>query len=123
MTDIKMSNTFDLPVSDGDFTLVAMNKSTYVSMDRAAVIAINSYDLNQEHIAELEKENIEWEEWFDECYTELGKVRHELDKQVRSSGDRIAELEAMLAYWKRTTHVEMKNMPRITKEQEIEAGL
>ena len=56
MTDIKMSNTFDLPVSDGDFTLVAMNKSTYVSMDRAAVIAINSYDLNQEHIAELEKE-------------------------------------------------------------------
>ena len=56
MTDIKMSNTFDLPVSDGDFTLVAMNKSTYVSMDRAAVIAINSYDLNQERIAELEKE-------------------------------------------------------------------
>ena len=55
MTDIKMSNTFDLPVSDGDFTLVAMNKSTYVSMDRAAVIAINSYDLNQERIAELEK--------------------------------------------------------------------
>ena len=56
MTDIKMSNTFDLPVSDGDFTLVAMNKSTYVSMDRAAVIAINSYDLNQERIAELEEE-------------------------------------------------------------------
>ena len=56
MTDIKMSNTFDLPVSDGDFTLVAMNKSTYVSMDRAAVIAINSYDLNQERIAELEKD-------------------------------------------------------------------
>lgn len=56
MTDIKMSDAFDLPVSGGDFTLAAMNKSTYVSMDRAAVIAINSYDLNQERIAELEEE-------------------------------------------------------------------
>ena len=81
------------------------------------------YKVLQDSIAELEKENIELEECFDECYTELGKVQHELDKQVRSSGDKIAELEAMLASWKRTTHVEMKNMPRITKEQEIEAGL
>ena len=81
------------------------------------------YQLLEAKIAELEKENIELEECFDECYTELGKVQHELDKQVRSSGDKIAELEAMLASWKRTTHVEMKNMPRITKEQEIEAGL
>ena len=55
MTDIKMSNTFDLPVSDGEFTLVAMSKHTYISMDRAAVIAINSYDSNQERIAELEE--------------------------------------------------------------------
>ena len=54
-----------------------------------------------ERIAELEKENIEWEEWFDECYTELGKVRHELDKQVRSSGDRIAELEEVLTLVKK----------------------
>ena len=54
--DIKMSDAFDLPVSDGEFTLVAMSKHTYVSMDRAAVIAINSYDANQERMAELEKE-------------------------------------------------------------------
>ena len=54
MTDIKMSNTFDLPVGDGEFTLVAMSKHTYISMNKAAVIAINSYDANQERIAELE---------------------------------------------------------------------
>ena len=37
-------------------------KGTYISMDRAAVIAINSYDANQERIAELEKQNIEQRE-------------------------------------------------------------
>ena len=58
MTDIKMSDTFDLPVGSTEFTLVAMSKSTYISMDVAAVIAINSYDANQERIAELEKERI-----------------------------------------------------------------
>ena len=56
MIDIKMSAAFELPIGDGEFTLVAMSKSTYVSMDKAAVIAINSYDANQERIAELEKE-------------------------------------------------------------------
>ena len=58
MTDIKMSDTFDLPVGSTEFTLVAMSKTTYISMDVAAVIAINSYDANQERIAELEKERI-----------------------------------------------------------------
>ena len=55
MSDIKMSDTFDLPVGSTEFTLVAMSKSTYISMDVAAVIAINSYDANQERIAELEE--------------------------------------------------------------------
>ena len=31
-----------------------------------------------------------------------------LAHDVESAVERIAELEAMLAYWKRTTHVEMK---------------
>jgi hypothetical protein len=53
----KMSDVFDLPVGDSEFTLVAMAKSTYMSMDKAAVIAINAYDANQDRIAELEKEN------------------------------------------------------------------
>jgi hypothetical protein len=52
----KMSDVFDLPVGDSEFTLVAMAKSTYMSMDKAAVIAINAYDANQDRIAELEKE-------------------------------------------------------------------
>ena len=51
----KMSDVFDLPVGDSEFTLVAMAKSTYMSMDKAAVIAINAYDANQDRIAELEK--------------------------------------------------------------------
>jgi hypothetical protein len=51
----KMNDVFDLPVSDSQFTLVAMAKSTYMSMDKAAVIAINAYDANQDRIAELEK--------------------------------------------------------------------
>jgi hypothetical protein len=51
----KMNDVFDLPVSDSEFTLVAMAKSTYMSMDKAAVIAINAYDANQDRIAELEK--------------------------------------------------------------------
>jgi hypothetical protein len=50
----KMSDVFDLPVGNSEFTLVAMAKSTYMSMDKAAVIAINAYDANQDRIAELE---------------------------------------------------------------------
>ena len=85
MTDIKMSNTFDLPVSDGDFTLVAMNKSTYVSMDRAAVIAINSYDLNQERIAELEKEcnKLKCKLSHSETMGELEQAKRDLEQQAR----------------------------------------
>ena len=86
MTDIKMSNTFDLPVSDGDFTLVAMNKSTYVSMDRAAVIAINSYDLNQERIAELEKE------LFKQSQESKGAASRAIEI-ILEKDDKIAELE------------------------------
>ena len=74
MSDIKMSDTFDLPVGSTEFTLVAMSKSTYISMDVAAVIAINSYDANQERIAELEKERIKMLWCFldisDECIGE-----------------------------------------------------
>ena len=92
MTDIKMSNTFDLPVSDGDFTLVAMNKSTYVSMDRAAVIAINSYDLNQERIAELELKSCTLDltkGHLSQCEAAL-ESRDELNETLRA---KIAELE------------------------------
>ena len=75
MSDIKMSDTFDLPVGSTEFTLVAMSKSTYISMDVAAVIAINSYDANQERIAELEKERIKMLWCFldisDECIGEI----------------------------------------------------
>ena len=67
----------------------------------------------------------------EECYccfgptTQLNAVakarelneKHAGKDEVSALKTRIAELEAMLAYWKRTTHVEMKNMPRITKEQ------
>lgn len=86
--DCKKPETLEYQTNGGDWAIAAAN-----------------------YISALEKENIEWEEWFDECYTELGKVRHELDKQVRSSGDRIAELEkerdaaahvargADVAYW------------------------
>ena len=56
-------------------------------------VKYEDYQLLEAKIVELEKENIELEECFDECYAELGKVQHKLDKQVRSSGDRIAELE------------------------------
>ena len=60
----KMSDVFELPVGDNEFTLVAMAKSTYMSMDKAAVIAINAYDANQDRIAELEKELEEAREIF-----------------------------------------------------------
>ena len=35
--------------------------------------------------AELEKENKELEDCFDECYAELGKVQHELNKALRET--------------------------------------
>ena len=56
MTSPKMSDVFELPVGVDDFVLIAIRKSTCVSMDKAAVIAINSYDANQSRIVELEKE-------------------------------------------------------------------
>jgi hypothetical protein len=59
MAEIKMSRVFDLPIAYGEFTLVAMSKPTYISMDRAVLIAINDYDENQERIKQLEAALIE----------------------------------------------------------------
>ena len=38
-------------------------------------------------IAELEKENKELEDCFDDCYEDLGKVQHELEKALREQDD------------------------------------
>jgi FtsZ-binding cell division protein ZapB len=37
----------------------------------------------QAKIAELEKENKQLEDCFDECYAELGKIQHELNKALK----------------------------------------
>ena len=44
------------------------------------------YELRN-RIVELEQENKELEECFDECYEELGKVQHELNKAPKEKGE------------------------------------
>jgi hypothetical protein len=88
----KMSDVFDLPVGDSEFTLVAMAKSTYMSMDKAAVIAINAYDANQDRIAELEKErdqilNSALDSESNYCKLKDSLPAHNLEQQAKALSD------------------------------------
>ena len=51
---------------------------SYIVTDNSAVIA----QLNN-RITELEEENRKLEECFDDCYVELGKVQHELNRALK----------------------------------------
>ena len=54
MSDIKMSDTFELPLKGDEFLLAGIEIETDSSMDKLAMTAINAYDENQERIKQLE---------------------------------------------------------------------
>lgn len=96
MTDIKMSDVFDLPAKNGDFTLVAMEKSTDVGMDRAAIVAINAYDANQERMRDLESHAVDIGEMAKNYVSKISNLTHEsalLENQLKNAIAEISELK------------------------------
>ena len=69
----------------------ALNKNQLISvidiMNSEYKELLGELQEKDRRIAELEKENKELEECFDDCYEDLGKVQHELNKALRSKAN------------------------------------
>jgi len=86
MTDIKMSDVFDLPMQQGDHQKFLLDRNDvyiceteYNNQSEAAKIAINAYDANQERIADLD----EMRKNSMECIKGQRDIITELEKTIK----------------------------------------
>lgn len=110
MSEVKMSDVFELPVKkmpggmmpylkDCNGIVIFVGDDSHI---RAAVIAINNYDANQERIAELEKESAHWKSNHDNVVNKLRVFTRRPDLTINKQQEEIKTLKAQVNHLRDT---------------------
>jgi len=94
MTDIKMSDVFDLPIDCHDFENQVALMSPFDA--QVAADAINAHDENQERIKELESHAVDMGKMAKNYVSKISNLTHEnalLENQLNNAIAEIAELK------------------------------
>jgi len=105
MNNIKMSDRFDLPVKmdehfnlkDGEECFVHVADFDLPNQAKAAMVAINKFDANQERIAELEKELTHWKCNHDNVVSKLRGFTSRPDLTINRQQAEIKTLNGQVA--------------------------